>query len=115
MREIRGRITREQTVWCWCGLNHDHPLAEAIAKERRKILESPGFVGNWECEQHHSEAGPVADKARRIGWQNTLRRGWLCPVCIAALKKIPAGRLLALAYPECERCKGNGCVHCQGD
>lgn len=87
MRAVKGRITREQTVWCWSILNTETELARLL-KEYRNFDE---------CSQHHQEAGPVAGVARRAGWRRIEPLyGWMCPQCSDALGRIPAGRLLGL-------------------
>lgn len=84
---IKGRITREQTVWCFCTLNPDDPATKLI---RAQVV--PGD----RCDQHHQEAGPIAKVARQQGWRRLEPRyGWMCPTCIAALGRVRAGALLA--------------------
>ncbi len=46
MKPIKGRITREQTVWCWSIRNTEHPTASRIKQHR----------GLDDCDQFHQEA-----------------------------------------------------------
>ena len=54
----RGRISAEQTIWC-------------------------GICWGWE----HLESKQPAEEARRIGWRNTRKRGWICPAHVRKVDK----------------------------
>lgn len=89
---MKGYVSREQTVWCWCGLNHDDPLAKRLHEERhaylKEMIDSGKHAADWACVGYRQESGPIAPQARREGWRYTTKYGWVCPTCLRAFKRL---------------------------
>jgi hypothetical protein len=78
--KIKGRITRQQTVWCFTSLNvHDD------CEEARRLAEANRARGLY-CKHFHQSDGPVANEARAKGWIVLPTYGWICPTCRESLQ-----------------------------
>ena len=75
--ELKGRISEEQTVWCWTGLNSSLPHAVIL----RNVLRARGV----HCHGHHQGSKPIMREICKQGWVATRKFGWMCSRCHAAL------------------------------